>query len=89
MPAVRWLAGFLLALLLLVPATGQTQRRPRKPALPAVAPAQAASDEQALVALEKHILDAIRDVHHAIETYSAFLPGALPPGNDNDDDIPF
>jgi hypothetical protein len=36
-----------------------------------------------------HILDAIREVHHAIETYSAFLPSSLPPSNDNDDDIPF
>jgi hypothetical protein len=37
----------------------------------------------------RHILDAIREVHHAIETYSAFLPSSLRPGNDNDDDIPF
>ena len=37
----------------------------------------------------RHILDAIREVHHTIETYSAFLPNALSPGNDNDDDIPF
>jgi hypothetical protein len=37
----------------------------------------------------RHILDAIREVHHAVETYSAFLPSSLSPGNDNDDDIPF
>lgn len=35
----------------------------------------------------RHILDAIREVHHAIQTYSAFLPGTLSTGNDND--IPF
>jgi hypothetical protein len=37
----------------------------------------------------RHILDAIREVHRAVETYSAFLPSALSPRNDNDDDIPF
>jgi hypothetical protein len=37
----------------------------------------------------RHILDAIREVHHAIETYSALLPNSIRPGNDNDDDIPF
>ena len=37
----------------------------------------------------RHILDAIREVHYAIETYSAFLPSSLAPSNDNDDDIPF
>jgi hypothetical protein len=37
----------------------------------------------------RHILDAIREVHRAVETYSAFLPSSLSTGNDNDDDIPF
>jgi hypothetical protein len=37
----------------------------------------------------RHILDAIREVHHAIETYSTFLPNSISPGNNNDDDIPF
>jgi hypothetical protein len=33
-----------------------------------------------------HILDAIREVHRAIETYNAALPDSLAPGTD---DIPF
>ena len=37
----------------------------------------------------RHILDAIRQVHHAIETYGDFLPSTRSRGNDNDDDIPF
>jgi hypothetical protein len=37
----------------------------------------------------RHILEAIREVHRAIETYSAFLPNSLSVGNDNDDGIPF
>lgn len=37
----------------------------------------------------RRILDAIREVHHAIESYSVFLPDTLSAGNDNDDDIPF
>jgi hypothetical protein len=37
----------------------------------------------------RRILEAIREVHHAIETYSTFLPNTLSAGNDNDDDIPF
>jgi hypothetical protein len=35
-----------------------------------------------------HILDAIREVHHAIEIYNAALPDTLSPGGGNDD-IPF
>ena len=35
-----------------------------------------------------HILDAIREVHHAIEIYRAALPDTLVPG-DRTDDIPF
>jgi len=35
-----------------------------------------------------HILEAIREVHHAIEVYNAVLPDTLSPGGGNDD-IPF
>ncbi len=35
-----------------------------------------------------HILDAIREVHHAIEIYNAALPDTLSPGGGTDD-IPF
>jgi hypothetical protein len=35
-----------------------------------------------------HILDAIREVHHAIELYNASLPDTLSPGGVTDD-IPF
>jgi len=35
-----------------------------------------------------HILDAIREVHHAIEIYNDALPDSLAPGSGNDD-IPF
>ena len=35
-----------------------------------------------------HILDAIREVHHAIEIYNAALPDTLSPGGVTDD-IPF
>jgi hypothetical protein len=35
-----------------------------------------------------HILDAIREVHHAIEVYNAALPDTLSPGGGTDD-IPF
>jgi hypothetical protein len=35
----------------------------------------------------RHILDAIREVHHALESYRADLPDAPPPGCF--DDIPF
>jgi hypothetical protein len=36
----------------------------------------------------RHVLDAIREVHHAIEIYNAALPDTLSPG-DGTDDIPF
>ena len=35
-----------------------------------------------------HILDAVREVHNAIELYNASLPDTLSPGGGNDD-IPF
>jgi hypothetical protein len=53
--------------------THETDPKPRPP--PAVRAAH-------------HILDAIRDVHHAIELYNAALPDTLSPCGSNDD-IPF
>ena len=35
-----------------------------------------------------HIIDAVREVHNAIELYSAALPNTISPGT-ADDDIPF
>jgi hypothetical protein len=37
----------------------------------------------------RHILDAVREVHHALESYRAFLPDTLAITDGNDDDIPF
>lgn len=36
-----------------------------------------------------HILDAVREVHNAIELYNAALPDTISPGSAADDDIPF
>ncbi|WP_437596891.1 hypothetical protein WMF28_30370 [Sorangium sp. So ce590] len=35
-----------------------------------------------------HIIDAIREVHNAIEIYSAALPDTMSPGGAADDEIP-
>jgi hypothetical protein len=35
----------------------------------------------------RHILDAVREVHHALESYRDFLPDTIAPGDP--DDIPF
>lgn len=35
----------------------------------------------------RRILDAVREVHHALESYRAFLPDTITPGHA--DDIPF
>jgi hypothetical protein len=35
----------------------------------------------------RHILDAVREVHHALESYRAFLPDTIAPSDT--DDIPF
>lgn len=37
----------------------------------------------------RRILDAIREAHHAIESYRATLPDTLSPDDRTDDDIPF
>jgi hypothetical protein len=36
-----------------------------------------------------HIIDAVREVHNAIELYNATLPDTISPGGAADDDIPF
>jgi hypothetical protein len=36
----------------------------------------------------RHILDAVREVHHALESYRAFLPDTLS-SVEREDDIPF
>ncbi|MGK3975501.1 hypothetical protein WMF38_27820 [Sorangium sp. So ce118] len=36
-----------------------------------------------------HIINAIREVHNAIEIYSAALPDTMSPGGAADDEIPF
>lgn len=36
-----------------------------------------------------HIIDATREVHNAIEIYSAALPDTMSPGSAADDEIPF
>lgn len=36
-----------------------------------------------------HVLDAVREVHNAIELYAAAQPDTLSPGGGTDDDIPF
>jgi hypothetical protein len=37
----------------------------------------------------RHILDAVRELHHALESYRAFLPDTISHGDSPDDDIPF
>ena len=37
----------------------------------------------------RHIIDAVREVHNAIEIYHAALPDTLSPGGATDDEIPF
>jgi hypothetical protein len=36
-----------------------------------------------------HIIDAVREVHNAIELYSASLPDTISPGGAAEDEIPF
>jgi hypothetical protein len=36
-----------------------------------------------------HIIDAVREVHNAIEIYHAALPDTISPGSASDDAIPF
>jgi hypothetical protein len=36
-----------------------------------------------------HIIDAVREVHNAIELYNATLPDTISPGGTDDEDFPF